>query len=80
MSGRRTHLPALGVVVPRPRGVFWALAAPVGRIRFCQAPEHAVYATDTQREKKGQPGEIETVRCWACAECWPQTAQPKEAE
>ena len=73
MSVRVRPMPALGVVVRRPRGVFWARTGPDSHDhRFCLDMLHPVYGIDQQREKKGQPGELEVVRVWACAACWPK--------
>lgn len=69
---RRVKHPPLGVVVPRPAGLFWARSGAAQRDPLCEDAGHPVYVREHVRRRIGSPDETETVTVWACACCWPK--------
>ena len=66
---------AVGVVVARPRGVFWARTGRGPHDPMCEAADHAVSLARHTRPVRGCPSAWETVDVWACRVCWPEGAE-----
>jgi hypothetical protein len=41
---------------------------------MCEDDGHPVYVREHPRKKVGKPGEIEIVKVYACAVCWPEVS------